>query len=509
MALKRRLNYTWRLFLPVVTIIWLLMGALVFYHYKSEEKLRADSVRSQLDFINQRVVAAYEGHIDIDPFINFISDYFTQNALFDEVTVTVYDNISGDAIASIGMTPQETGVVDISDTLVADPTEIRQALHTGYGEAQRKIGNKMFTTTAKTSVDGRITVHSAIPYSPALYDQLKAQPEFWIIISVYAILATAIAFLVARYMSRSVRILKRFADNLEANNGGMTNMPDFPHDELGDISRRIIDLYREKSDAIVRSEREHAVALHAVQERARMKRQITNNLNHELKTPIGVIRGYLDTIQSNPEMDEATLRRFIDRAHQNVERLCSMIEDVSTITRLDEGSSNIPMEDVDLHELVFNIEHDLTASGTLGNMEFVNEIPLSCHVKGNSTLLISMFTNLCRNAVAHSKGTKIGVKLIIESKKFYTFGFWDNGQGVENEHLNRLFERFYRIDAGRSRKVGGTGLGLPIVKSTVEAHNGTISVHNRATGGLEFIFTLPKFIPEDIPAPADTPAAKA
>lgn len=475
------------------------MGALVLYHYKSEASLRAEAVRSQLDFINQRVVAAYQGHIDIDPFIEFIAEYFSDNALLDDVTVTVYDNSSGNTIASIGLTPEQTGVIDISDTLVADPQEIRDALHTGYGQSERKIGGKMFTTTAKTSVDGRITVHSAIPYSPALSDQLAAQPEFWIIIAMFAVGATVIAFLLARYMSRSVRILKRFADNLEANHGGLTNMPNFPHDELGDISRRIIDLYREKSDAIVRSEREHAIAIHAIQERSRLKRQMTNNLNHELKTPIGVIRGYLDTIQSNPDMDEATLRRFIDRAHQNVERLCTMIEDVSTITRLDEGASNIPMEEVDLHELVYNIEHDLMASGTLGDMEFVNEVPLSCHVMGNSTLLISMLSNLCRNAVAHSKGTKIGLKLIVESKKFYTFGFWDNGQGVENEHLNRLFERFYRIDSGRSRKVGGTGLGLPIVKSTVEAHGGTISVHNRATGGLEFIFTLPKFVVDDTP----------
>ncbi|MCM1116600.1 MAG: HAMP domain-containing histidine kinase [Pseudoflavonifractor sp.] len=472
------------------------MAVLVFYHYKSETDYRAQNIRNQLSLINNRIIAAYEEDIDIEPFMKFISRYF-DDSVIDDVMVSVYDNSTGRTIHTIGPTPSDAGVIDISDTTVVDPEEIQVARQSGVGMSQRMIADKMFYVSARQSNDGRITVHTALTFSPALSDALAAKPTFWIVVSLIAVIATIIAYYSAQYMSRSVRLLKNFADNIEANNGGITNLPDFPHDELGDISRRIIELYREKSDAIIRSEREHAVALNAVQERARLKRQLTNNLNHELKTPIGVIRGYLDTIQDNPDMDEATLRRFVDRAHQNVERLCAMLEDVSTITRLEEGVNNIPMEDVDFHDLIYNLEHDLIASGTCGNMTFSNDIPLNCHVRGNASLLMSMIGNLARNAVAHSKGSEMGIKLIIESKKFYTFGFWDNGQGVETEHLNRLFERFYRIDSGRSRKVGGTGLGLPIVKNTVEAHNGTISVHNRAIGGLEFIFTLPKFDADD------------
>ncbi|MDE7237440.1 MAG: HAMP domain-containing histidine kinase, partial [Paramuribaculum sp.] len=135
----------------------------------------------------------------------------------------------------------------------------------------------------------------------------------------------------------------------------------------------------------------------------------------------------------------------------------------------------------------------LTASGICGAMKFDYDIPVNCHVKGNANLLTSMLNNLAKNAILHSHGTTMGLKLVVESKRFYTFSFYDDGIGVKDEELPRLFERFYRIDAGRSRKGGGTGLGLPIVKNTVEAHGGTMSVHNRTNGGLEFVFTLHKY----------------
>jgi len=499
MASKKRISYRWRLFLPIIAMMWLLLTVLVFYHYKSENDYRAANIRTQLSLINDRIIAAYEEDFDIQPFLNFIERYF-DNSVLDEVVVAVYDRPNNRIIHSIG--PAESiGMDRLADPSRANPEELVRAMSSGSAEAQRVLTDRMFYLSVRQSNDGRIIVVTALPFSGALTEALANAPSFWIIIAAIAVVFTLIAYFSTQYLSRSVRLLKKFTDNIEANRGGITDLPDFPHDELGDISRRVIELYREKADAIVRSEREHAVAIHAVQERTRIKRQLTNNLNHELKTPIGIIRGYLDTITSTPDMDAATKDRFIRRAYDNVERLCSMLDDVSAITRLEEGAGSIPMEDVDFHELVFGVDRDLEASGICGDMAFEYDIPLNCHIRGNANLLTAMLNNLAKNAILHSHGTRMGIKLIIESRRFYTFGFYDDGTGVESEHLNRLFERFYRIDSGRSRKEGGTGLGLPIVKNTVEAHGGTISVHNRAAGGLEFIFTLPKF---DADAPADS-----
>ena len=494
MASKKRIriNYGWKLFLPIICMVWLLMIILVLYHYKSASSYRDAAVRAQLSIINNRILAAYEDDLDIQPFLNFIERYF-DNSILEEVMVTVYDNVTQDTIQTIGPSYEDIGIIE-------DKGPVRGGLGKSISLSQHLMSDKLFFVSKRQSNDGRIIVTTALPYSGALSDALRSDPSFWIIVFGIAIVFTIIAyFMSTKYLSRSVRMLKNYVDALENDSDLAMNMPEFPHDELGDISRRIVTLYREKADANLRSEREHAVAIHAVEERARIKRQLTNNLNHELKTPIGVIRGYLDTIISTPDMDPGVKERFIGRAYENVERLCAMLEDISTISRLEDGSKNISMADVDFHEIVFNIAHDFELSGTLNGMEFSYDIPLNCHVKGNATLLTSMICNLAKNAVIHSHGSEIGLKLIIESKRFYTFAFWDNGTGVESEHLQRIFERFYRIDSGRSRKVGGTGLGLPIVKNTVESHGGTISVHNRVAGGLEFIFTLPKFDADDKP----------
>ena len=125
-------------------------------------------------------------------------------------------------------------------------------------------------------------------------------------------------------------------------------------------------------------------------------------------------------------------------------------------------------------------------------MEFTYNIPADCWVQANYNLVMNAMMNLVRNAAAYSKGTRISLNLIDHSEVDYTFSFADNGKGVAEEHLPHLFERFYRVDEGRARKSGGTGLGLPIVQITFNTLGGSISVRNAKPHGLEFIFTLPK-----------------
>ncbi len=156
----------------------------------------------------------------------------------------------------------------------------------------------------------------------------------------------------------------------------------------------------------------------------------------------------------------------------------------------------IATDRVDLHEMIYQIDNDLPASGLAGSLSFDFDIPLNCEVEGNYNLIHGMICGFIKNAALHSGGTEISFNLISENERFYVFSFADNGTGVAEEHLPHLFERFYRVDTGRSRKVGGTGLGLPIVMSTIESLGGTISVRNRSQGGLEFTFSLPKWHPK-------------
>ena len=312
---------------------------------------------------------------------------------------------------------------------------------------------------------------------------------FYAIILV-AVLASVLAIVLSMRFNRNMRNLKRVANAMEE--GRDVEIRDFANDELGDLSRHIIDLYERLRQASSDIELEHDRALHEQQEKLRIKRQLTNNINHELKTPVAAIQGYLETMIANPDMTDEERKTFIEKCYANSQRLTQLLTDVSTITRLEDGSSHIECESVDLRGIIDEIAADVALLPVERQMRVNVNLPSPMLVRGNSSLLMSIFKNLTDNALAYSAGRDIFINLESSDDKFYTFTFADNGIGVDEEHINHLFERFYRIDKGRSRKLGGTGLGLAIVKNAVLFHGGDISIANRRTGGLEFKITLPK-----------------
>ena len=213
----------------------------------------------------------------------------------------------------------------------------------------------------------------------------------------------------------------------------------------------------------------------------RLKRQLTQNIAHELKTPVSSIQGYLETIVNNDNISREKMNTFLERCYAQSNRLSRLLRDISVLTRMDEAANMIDMERVDISVLV---EKHIT---------IVDSLKKGIQIKGNYSLLYSIFRNLMDNAIAYA-GTNIQINIncFREDENFYYFSFSDTGVGVPAEHLNRLFERFYRVDKGRSRKLGGTGLGLAIVKNAVIIHGGNISAKSSQSGGLEFVFTLGK-----------------
>lgn len=312
---------------------------------------------------------------------------------------------------------------------------------------------------------------------------------FFIIIGV-AVVSIVIALMLAIRMSRNLRSLDRAVSAME-NGADIESMPQFADDELGDIARHIIALYGRLREASNDIQREHDNALHEHQEKLRIKRQLTNNINHELKTPVAAIQGYLETMTTAQDMTAEERDAFIAKCYAHCQRLTQLLNDVSTITRLEDGSSRIECESVDLRAIVDEIASDVALLPDDKRMRMNVDLPAPMQVLGNSTLLMSIFKNLTDNAIAYSGGRDIFVRCT-EDDKMYTILFYDNGIGVDNDHIGHIFERFYRIDKGRSRKLGGTGLGLSIVKNAVLFHGGDIKVANRKVGGLEFTFTLPK-----------------
>lgn len=458
---KRFLSYKWRLFFPIVGMMWLLILVLVIYQYRREINYRTEAINKELSLINNRIIDAYEQDISLIPFMNFLSRYYEDSTL-EDMSVTVFDR-NGNLIYNIG-TPYVKSTSEAHKLRNHETIDDRKYDSDGDGKGLHLGDKGMFYYSERKSDDGQVYIHTAMPYNVTIAEAISAEPDFWFIMLFLALLVTVVAYLATSYLSRNVNLLKEFATRA-AGNSTTIDEEKFPHDELGDISRHIVQLWREKDEAIRQSNKEHEIALHAVEEKSRIKRQLTNNINHELKTPVGVIRGYLDSLANTPNLDENTRNKFLQRARDNVERLCNLLSDVSSMTRLEEGAGKIPTEEINFHDLCYSIRNDVVTTGLNGNMKFLFDLPLDCNIKGNGGLLTGVIENFVKNAVKYSHGTEFGIRMLIESSRYYTFSFYDNGSGVGEEHLPHLFERFYRIDIGRSRKAGAAAGGSCISSS--------------------------------------------
>lgn len=224
-----------------------------------------------------------------------------------------------------------------------------------------------------------------------------------------------------------------------------------------------------------------------------LKQEMTNNIAHELKTPVSSIRGYIETLLEKPDIKPDKQKFFLERTYTQVLRLSELIRDVALITKTEEAADLFEKEDVNIHDTIIEVTTDLQNQIRDNHIQILNRVDESVEIEGNHTLLYSIFRNLIDNAINYAgENITIGIDTYAADKEYYYFSLYDTGCGVEEAFLDRIFDRFYRIHEGRSRKNGGSGLGLSIVKNAVLFHKGQISAKNRKEGGLEFIFSLRK-----------------
>lgn len=466
MVSKKSFSLFWRIFLPLILIIWIIIGIMLGYAVTNEKRLGKESLMSRIQNINATIIDSYERGSDLQQTVDLINTYYNNTAFYD-LRISIFDT-KGHIIAHQGQ-PIETDVT---------------------GQTYVIPDGSLIDIVA--SDNGEITAITAVPLNANLVKTMGYSPTVWLIVFTLAALATVLVFLIARRMSLVVKNLHKVAS--DAAQGKTVDIDELtlPHDEIGEMTRKIVSLYREKVEATRRMLHEHEVALRAIEEKDRTKRQFAGNLSHEIKTPLSIIKGYLDTVVADPDIPVNTRLEFLRKAQEHADRLSNLVGKLNSITLLDDTDFQIETETLDFHDIAYSIATDINAGNLIGDMKFKWDIPFDTMVIGNFNLLSDALMNLVRNAVKYSKGTTITLSLIKSTDKTYTFSFADNGEGVGPDHLTRLFDRFYRIDKGRSRKSGGTGLGLPIVKSTFIALGGDIKVQNAIPHGLEFIFTLKK-----------------
>jgi len=224
------------------------------------------------------------------------------------------------------------------------------------------------------------------------------------------------------------------------------------------------------------------------------RRQFVGNVAHELKTPIFNIQGYIDTLLDGAIDDQEINRKFLERANKSVGRMIHIVEDLDQITKLEAGTIDIEAEPVDMFELIQEVVDQLEMKAKKRNVNLV----VKHHQKGRFLVQVDaekikqVLINLIENAIKYGK---VGGEVIC---RMYSMGeqvlveIADDGNGIPSEHLNKVFERFYRVDISRDRGLGGSGLGLSIVKHIIEAHNQTINIRSTEGEGCTFSFTLKK-----------------
>ncbi len=226
----------------------------------------------------------------------------------------------------------------------------------------------------------------------------------------------------------------------------------------------------------------------------RLKQEMTGNIAHELRTPVTSIRGYLETVLETslpPEKEHD----FIRKAYRQTLSLSELIRDMSLLTKIENSADSFHFAQVRLDTVIDRVVMELEPAMNEKRIVLHNELPAGLTVSGNESLIYSVFRNLTDNVIHHAdSGVTITIALRDRRDGYLYLSFADNGRGIaEPEKLNRLFERFYRVDEGRTRDNGGSGLGLSIVRNIISLHKGTITVCSGRNGGLDFLFSLPVY----------------
>lgn len=453
------------------------------YQFKREKEYKIDIMHSQLQMYNYEMLQTLgDSIISHDAFMHYMRKRGMKG-----LRATIIDR-QGRVI----LDSQQEDVSRMANHLQRE--EIQEALKHGNGYDIKRASlytheTYFYSATYLPEKKGRvgsIIIRSAIPYSAEITRSLQADNSYiYFTVALTILLGLALYYNTSR-IGKHIRYLYEFA--VKAEEGDMLDHElerQLPDDELGDISHTIIALYWKLR--------------HSEEEKIRIKQQLTQNAAHELKTPTASIHGYLESILANPDMPPEKRQHFLERCYAQSERMSKLLLDMATLTKLDEKETTLEQRQqketiVDVRAIIDNVLEDTALQlAERGITPHINT-PQQILIPGDSSLIYSLFRNIVDNAIAYAQGAdslRITCKQTnTPTGQFYEFTVSDNGPGVDPSHLTRIFERFYRVDKGRSRKLGGTGLGLAIVKNAAMTHHGMAKAELTPGGGLTIVFTL-------------------
>lgn len=576
-----KLTYKQKLFIYLFAIFSLFTVGVITFENSREKQLRIDSIEKNLNVYTDLI----HSYITVHPNSSFDSISEILHLLPSNLRLTIIEN-SG-KVTYDNEVPDVKGIENHKFRV-----EVLKAIEKGFGSDIRKSNTTKQEYVYYAKNYGSYFIRVALPYNSELKHYLKSDLFFVYFILILFLISLFLFNLLATKVGKSIKQLRDFIESTEnaQNPKRKIHFGEFPDDELGDLSKKIVSNYnkiresekklvmeREKllqhvqsseegicfyfadkkvdffnglflqylnflvdgansdpaniftgelfipindfistrkhgekyfESQITKQAREFSVQVNIFdddsfeitlnditkQQRISMlKREITANIAHELRTPVTSIRGFLETvIEQNLEGEKRD--QFINKAYQKTIVLSEIIQDVSLISRIEDAPQSFEIEDVSIAAIIQLLHAEY--KDVFKEKEIILEWDVEDKViiKGNYSLIYAIFRNLIDNSVRYAgNNIKIKISNYNEVADYYYFTFFDTGIGIpEEKHLSRLFERFYRVNEGRTRDTGGSGLGLSIVKNAVLLHQGTVFVKNRQGGGLEFLFSLKK-----------------
>jgi two-component system phosphate regulon sensor histidine kinase PhoR len=289
-------------------------------------------------------------------------------------------------------------------------------------------------------------------------------------------------YLIERFVYSKIKLIYKLIHNLKLGKDLKDALGEYVStDPINDVEHEVKEWARDKKSEIDQ-----------LKEQEKFRREFLSNISHELKTPLFAIQGYIEALQEEDIDDPELSRQFLDKASKNVDRLAFLIKDLDAISKLESGEIPINYEKFDLSELISEVIEsvELKAKKYNINLEFKEKYNYASWVNADREKIRQVLVNLIDNSFKYGRNPGNTSIKTFELHDEILIEITDNGIGIEEKNLSRLFERFYRTDKSRSRQIGGSGLGLAIVKHIIEAHQQTISVRSTENIGSTFGFTL-------------------
>ncbi|MES3016898.1 MAG: ATP-binding protein [Bacteroidota bacterium] len=306
--------------------------------------------------------------------------------------------------------------------------------------------------------------------------------DFIITFSVSLIITYAVFYyLIERFVYSKIKIIYKLIHNLKLGKDLKDALGEYVStDPIHDVEHEVKEWAKDKK-----------IEIDQLRQQEKFRREFLSNISHELKTPLFAIQGYIEALQDDVDDPELS-RQFLDKASKNVDRLAFFIKDLDSISKLESGEIPVEFEKFDLSELIMEVIESLELKARKYNitMEFKEKYNYAIWVNADREKIRQVLVNLIDNSFKYGSNPGTTAIKTFELHDQILVEITDNGIGIEEKYLTRLFERFYRTDKSRSRQIGGSGLGLAIVKHIIEAHQQTITVRSTENIGSTFGFTL-------------------